>query len=68
MHHLYIDGGLAPDGLSKLNTGPPEVREARIRSAMEFDGGISVPPFPADYCGIVEPSVVVEILIKESAF
>jgi len=49
---VYIDGGLAPDGRSRLDAMPADARDARIQSSMEFDGGISVPPPPASRFGM----------------
>ena len=52
---VYIDGGLAPDGRSRLETMSQEARELRIRAAMAFDGGVSVPPPEATRFGMSDP-------------
>lgn len=54
---IFLDGALSPDGLSKLEAMSPEAREARIRSALDFDGGVSIPPPPPGYFGIADPAI-----------
>ena len=54
---IYIDGGLALSGVSRLDSLSPESRDKRIQSSEQFDGGISVPPPPAEYFGIRDPSI-----------
>ncbi len=54
---IYIDGGLALNGLSRLDSMSPEARDERIRASESFDGGISVPPPPADTFGISDPAI-----------
>ena len=51
---IYIDGGLAPDGLSRLESMTQEAREKRIQSSMASDGGVSVPPPSAQEFGITD--------------
>ena len=55
---VYIDGGLAPDGRSRLEAMPEEAREQRIQAAMAFDGGISIPPPPASRFGMSDPEQI----------
>jgi pimeloyl-ACP methyl ester carboxylesterase len=55
---IYIDGGLALSGGSRLDSMPPEAREKRIESSMKFDGGVSVPPPSATAFGIVHPETI----------
>ena len=55
---VYIDGGLAPEGKSRLETMSPEARDARLQSSMDFDGGISVPPPPASQFGMSDPEQI----------
>lgn len=55
---IYIDGGLPLDGLSRLDAMPPEAREKRIQSSIEWDGGLSVPPPPAELYGVRAPALV----------
>ena len=52
---VYIDGGLAPDGRSRLDAMPEEARQQRIQSSIDFDGGMSVPPPPASRFGMSDP-------------
>lgn len=54
---VFLDGGLPLDGLSRLDSMTAEARDARIKSAMNFDGGISVPPPPPGNFGIVDPQM-----------
>lgn len=54
---IYIDGGLPIGNRSRLDAMDPERREARIRSAMEYDGGQSVPPPPASHFGVHDSDV-----------
>lgn len=54
---VFLDGALSPDGLSKLDAMPAEARAARIRAAMDFDGGLSIPPPPPEYFGIADPAM-----------
>jgi len=55
---VYIDGGLAPDGRSRLDSMSADARDARIQSSMEFDGGISIPPPPASRFGMTDPDQI----------
>src|SRR3546814_19992984 len=48
IHRLvYIDGGLAPDGRSRLEAMTDDGRDTRIPSAKAFDGGLQLPTPPA---------------------
>jgi pimeloyl-ACP methyl ester carboxylesterase len=51
---VYIDGGLPMGSLSRLDSMPQAEREARIQAAIDFDGGISVPPPSAARFGIAD--------------
>lgn len=55
---VYIDGGLAADGRSRLDAMPAEARNQRVQSAMAFDGGISIPPPPATRFGMSDPDQI----------
>src|SRR3546814_16147223 len=59
IHRLvYIDGGLAPDGRSRLEAMPEDAREQRLPSALAFAGGIIVPPPPATRFGMSAPDQI----------
>lgn len=54
---IYIDGGLPVEGKSRLDSMPADQRDARINAAMEFDGGLSVPPPRASRFGVEDPAL-----------
>lgn len=54
---IYIDGGLPLGNVSRLDAMPAELRAARIRAAIEFDGGLSVPPPPASRFDVTDPDI-----------
>lgn len=54
-HLVFLDGGFPIQGRSRLDTMPAEVREARLTRAMDYDGGISVPPPPGASFGLTNP-------------
>lgn len=54
---VYLDGGMSLNNQSRLEAMPEAARNARIESAMKFDGGISVPPPPASNFGIVDKDI-----------
>ncbi|MEJ0025004.1 MAG: alpha/beta hydrolase [Rhizomicrobium sp.] len=54
---VFIDGGLPIEATSRLDAMPPEERARRIASAVNFDGGISVPPPPAEQFGVPDPAI-----------
>lgn len=53
---IYIDGGLALNGKSRLEAMPEAARQARIAAAQAFDGGTSVPPPPASHFDVHDPN------------
>ena len=55
---VFLDSGLSPDGRSRLEAMPEDQRNERIRSSMEFDGGVSVPPPSATRFGVTDPGQV----------
>ena len=55
-HLVFLDAGLSTDGRSRLEAMTPEQREARVARAMAFDGGLSVPPPPAEAFGLSDPA------------
>lgn len=61
---IFLDGALAPDGLSKLDAMPAAARAARIQAAMDFDGGLSIPPPPPEYFGITDPELAVQVAAR----
>lgn len=54
---IYFDGGLAPSGTSRLDSMPRSERDKRVQSSLDWDGGISVPPPPAETFGIVDHAI-----------
>jgi pimeloyl-ACP methyl ester carboxylesterase len=54
---VFIDGGLPIEETSRLDAMPPAERAKRIASSMMFDGGISVPPPPAEQFGVSDPTI-----------
>lgn len=54
---VYLDGGIPMDGRSRLDATPEPARSQRIESALKFDGGISVPPPPAEAFGVTDPQL-----------
>ncbi|MFK0156574.1 alpha/beta fold hydrolase [Streptomyces sp. NPDC090493] len=52
---VFLDGGLPFGGLSRLDAMAPQARAARIASAEQFSGGLSIPPPPAENFGLSDP-------------
>lgn len=52
---VFLDAGLSPDGKSRLDGMDEDARSARIQSAMDHDGGISIPAPPANQFDITDP-------------
>ena len=55
LHRLvYLDAGLPQSGRSAFDLQAPEVREARIKAAQEFSGGLSLPPPKPESFGVTD--------------
>ncbi|PBC57980.1 alpha/beta hydrolase [Rhodococcus sp. ACPA1] len=54
-HLVFLDGGFPTPGQSRLEVMTPAQREARIKSAQESSGGISIPPPAPEAFGLSAP-------------
>ena len=54
-HLVFLDAGLPESGKSYFDLVPSEVREARIKAAQAFSGGLSMPPPRAEAFGVTDP-------------
>jgi pimeloyl-ACP methyl ester carboxylesterase len=52
---VFLDAGLPESGKSSFDNMASEVREARIKAAQAFSGGLSMPPPPAAAFGVTDP-------------
>jgi pimeloyl-ACP methyl ester carboxylesterase len=57
-HLVFLDAALAVDGSSRFESMTPADRAARLKSAENYDGGLSVPPPPAERFGLTSPDDV----------
>jgi pimeloyl-ACP methyl ester carboxylesterase len=52
---VFLDASLPENGKSAFEQTPPDVREARIKAAQQFSGGMSMPPPKAEAFGVADP-------------
>ena len=55
---VFLDAGLPDPGKSVFDGFPSSVRDARIKAAQDFRGGLSFPPPPAGSFGVTAPDDV----------
>jgi len=53
---VFLDAGLPDSGKSVFDGFPPAIREARIKAAQEFSGGVSFPPPAPKEFGVIDPA------------
>ncbi|MPZ56102.1 MAG: alpha/beta fold hydrolase [Rhizobiales bacterium] len=53
---VFLDAGLPESGKSNFEQLAPEVRDARIKAAQDFSGGLSMPPPKAAAFGVTDPA------------
>jgi hypothetical protein len=53
---VFLDATLPESGKSIFEQMAPEVREARIKAAQAFSGGVSMPPPRAETFGVTDPA------------
>ncbi|OMQ15594.1 hypothetical protein A7K94_0208395 [Modestobacter sp. VKM Ac-2676] len=55
-HVVFLDAVIPAPGVSAPETMSESQREARLRLAVDFDGGLSIPPPPARVFGLENPA------------
>ena len=53
---VFLDASLPQSGKSAFEQTPPELRDARIKAAQDFSGGLSMPPPKAAVFGVFDPA------------
>jgi len=54
-HLVFLDASLPESGKSAFDQTLPDLREARIKAALEFNGGLSMPSPSAAVFGVTDP-------------
>jgi pimeloyl-ACP methyl ester carboxylesterase len=57
-HLVFVDASLPESGKSAFDQTLPDIREARVKAAQDFSGGLSIPPPPAAAFGVSDPGDV----------
>ncbi|MEM7442426.1 MAG: alpha/beta fold hydrolase [Pseudomonadota bacterium] len=55
---IYLDGAVMEDGETWFGLLPPDIAEARKKTAETFSGGVSLPAAPVESFGVTEPDDV----------